>query len=139
MPKTVKTPAAVLQSLIDEYQINAFSLSKSAHIDYQTIRKILSGTGKIRVPIALKLGKYFGQPAAYFVNIQFKAIETELAGNKTFTKQLNSIQKAQKPTGKAASKTKSAKRKSNTLSEKRKKAAKVPGARRAKRRRVQHQ
>ena len=136
MPKTVKTPAAVLQSLIDEYQISAFSLSKDAHIDYQTIRKILSGTGKLRVPIALKLGKFFGKPAAYFVEIQFKAIENELSKNKTFTNQLNSIQKVQKPTGKAALKTKSGKRKTNTLSEKRKKAAKVPGARTAKRKRA---
>jgi plasmid maintenance system antidote protein VapI len=126
MPKTVKTPATVLQSLIDEYQISAFSLSKATHIDYQAIRKILNGTGKIRVPIAIKLGKFFGQPPAYFVNIQFKAIENELAGNKTFTKQLNSIQKAQKPTGKAASKTKAEKSKTNTLSAKRKKAAKIP-------------
>ena len=137
MPKSLKTPATVLQSLIDEYQTNPFALSKNAHIDYQTIRKILAGIGKIRVPIALKLGKYFGKPAAYFVEIQYKAIENELSKNKTFTKQLNSIQRVQKPTDKAAIKAKSKRNKTNTLSTKRKKAAKVPGARRAKRRRVQ--
>jgi len=136
MPKTVKTPATVLQSLIDEYQTNPFALSKNTHLAYQTITKILNGKGKIRVPIALKLGKYFGKHAAYFVDIQVKAIETELSKNKTFTKQLNSIQKAKKPTGKAAPKTKGKKSKTNSLSVKRKKAAKVPGARRAKRKRT---
>jgi len=135
MPKSVKTPAAVLQSLIDEYQTNPFALSKNTHLAYQTITKILSGKGKIRVPIALKLGKYFGKPAAYFVDIQVKAIENELASNKTFTKQLNSIKKASKPTGKSKITIKPAKGKTKTLSAKRKKAAKVPGARVAKRKR----
>jgi plasmid maintenance system antidote protein VapI len=131
MPKTEKTPATVLQSLIDEYQINAFYLSKSTHIDYQTIRKILNGTGKIRVPTALKLSKFFGQSPDYFVLIQYKAIANELSNNKTYTKQLSGIKKVQKPTGKTK-----AKGKTKTLSEKRKKAAKVPGARRAKRSRT---
>jgi len=136
MPKTVKTPATVLQSLIDEYQINPFIVSKSTHIDYQTIRKILSGKSKFRVPTALKLGKYFGLSPDYFVNITYKSIVSDLAKNKTYTKQLNSIQKVQKPTGKAAPKSKGKKSKPNTLSAKRKKAAKVPGARRAKRKRT---
>jgi len=136
MKKTGKTPATVLQSLIDKYQINPFSLSKATHIDYQTIRKILNGTGLIRVPIALKLGKYFVQNPSYFVDLQFNALKNELAKNKTFTKQLNSIQKVKKPTGKAVSKTKGKKSKTNTLSAKRKKAAKVPGARKAKRKRA---
>ena len=115
MAKKEQTPATVLQSLIDEYQTNPFALSKNTHLDYQTITKILSGKGKIRVPIALKLGKYFGKSAAYFVEIQYKAIVKELSKNKVFSKQLNSIKKAKKPTGKAA---------------------KVPGARRAKRKRA---
>jgi len=96
----------------------------------------LSGKGKIRVPIALKLGKYFGISPEYLISIQVKALKNDLAKNKTFTKQLASIQKAKKPTGKAASKTKGKKSKTNTLSAKRGKAAKVPGARRAKRKRA---
>ena len=136
MAKKEQTPAAVLQSLIDKYQTNPFALSKNTHLAYQTITKILKGKGKIRVPTALKLGKYFGLSPDYFVNITYKSIVSDLAKNKTFTKQLNSIQKAKKPTGKAAPKTKGKKSKTNTLSAKRRKAAKAPGARRAKRKRT---
>ena len=135
MPKNEKTPAIVLQSLIDEYQTNPFALSKNAHLDYQTVRKILNGTGKISVPTALKLGKYFGKPPADFMNVQFAADVNALAENKTYVKQLNSIQKAAKPAGTAKKAAKSAKQKTSALSAKRKKAAKAPGAKGAKRKR----
>jgi len=130
MPKTVKTPATVLQSLIDEYQINPFSLSKNAHIDYQSVRKILSGQGKVTVPTALKLSKYFGQSPVYWIDIQAAHEINTLTQSKKFMATLDSITKAQKPTAKTE---KTVKRKSKTLSEKRKKAVKVPGARGAKR------
>jgi len=133
MPKTVKTPATVLQSLIDEYQTNPFALSKNTHLAYQTVTNILRGKGKIRVPIAIKLGKYFGVAPEYFINIQVEAIKNGLAKNKAFSKQLASIQKAKKPSGKKTANTKG---KTKTLAAKRKKAAKVPGARGAKRKRA---
>jgi len=133
MSKKDQTPATVLQSLIDEYQINPFLLSKDTHIDYQTIRKILSGKSKFRVPIALKLGKYFGYSPDYFVNLTYKSIVNELAKNKTYTKQLNSIKKIQKPAGKIKTKVKG---KIKTLAGKRKNAAKVPGARGSKRKKI---
>jgi len=65
MSKTEKTPFSVLQSLIDEYQTNPFSLSKNTHLDYQTVRKIIDGKSKITVPTAIKLGKFFGQSPSY--------------------------------------------------------------------------
>jgi plasmid maintenance system antidote protein VapI len=133
MPKTVKTPATVLQSLIEEYQTNPFALSKNTHLAYQTVTNILRGKGKIRVPIAIKLGKYFGVAPEYFINIQVEAIKNDLAKNKAFSKQLASIQKAKKPSGKKTTNTKG---KTKTLAAKRKKAAKVPGARGAKRKRA---
>jgi len=130
MPKTEKTPATVLQSLIDEYQINPFSLSKGAHLDYQTVRKILNSNGKITVPTAIKLGKFFGQSPAYWIDIQYASEIIELYKNKKFVSVVNSIEKAQKQS------VKTTKSKSKTLADKRKKAAKIPGARGAKRKRV---
>ena len=131
MPKTEKTSASVLQSLIDEYQINAFSLSKSISFDYKTLLNILKGKGKITVPTALKLGKYFGQSPSYWIDIQSESEISELSKDKKFMSILNSIPKAQKPSAKA--KPTSGKAKTKTLAEKRKEAAKVPGARGAKR------
>jgi len=134
MPKTEKTPAVVLQSLIDEYQTNPFSLSKNTHIDYQTVRKILSGKGKVSVPTSLKLGKYFGQSPAFWIDIQSASEINVLTKNKKFVSIINSIPKAQKPSGKK--KAAPAKGKTKTLAGKRKKAAKAPGARGAKRKKA---
>jgi len=133
MPKTEKTPATVLQALIDEYQINAFSLSKSIHFDYKTLLNILKGKGKITVPTALRLGKYFGQSPSYWIDIQSASEINELANDKKFTSMINSIPKVQKQPAKET--TASRRGKTKTLAEKRKKAAKVPGARGAKRKR----
>ena len=101
MPKTEKTPASVLQSLIDEYQINAFSLSKSISFDYKTLLNILKGKGKITVPTALRLGKYFGQPPSYWIDIQSTSEINALSKDKKFMSMINSISKAKKPAAKA--------------------------------------
>jgi addiction module HigA family antidote len=134
--KKTKTPGEILISLIQEYQLNPFSLSKEIKINYQTIQNIIKGKGRITVQTALKLGKYFGQPPAYWIDIQLNTDIAELSKDKKFMSSLNSISKVQKP--KAAAKTKSKPKaigktaKRNTLAEKRKKAAKIPGARPAK-------
>jgi addiction module HigA family antidote len=101
MPKTQKTPASVLQSLIDEYQINAFSLSKSIHFDYRTLLNVLKGKGRITVPTALKLGKYFGQSPFYWIDIQSASEINALGKNKKFASIIKSITKAKKPAARA--------------------------------------
>ena len=130
MAKTAKTPASVLQSLLDEYRITAFSLAKSTHLNYQTVRNILKGKAKLTVPAALKLGKFFGQSPSYWLDIQNGSEIDKLSQDKKFSSMLQSIQKAQKPTGKTkpAEKTVASKRKAKALSSKRKKAAKAPGS-----------
>jgi len=128
MPKTNKTPGAELQSFIDQYQINPFFLSKQLKLSYQTILNIVKGDAKITAQTAMRLGKYFNVPPKYWLDIQVASEIDELSANKKFAAILKSIPKASKPTGKA----KAAKGKTNTLAEKRKKAAKVPGAKAAK-------
>jgi len=136
MPKTAKpqTPGAVLQSFIDDYQINPFSLSKSIKVAYQTVTNIIKGKARITVPMALRLGQFFGNSPKYWLDIQASAEIDELSDNKKFVAIIKSIPKAAKPTGKAKKEktTKIGKNKTNTLAEKRKKAAKVPGAKKAK-------
>jgi len=133
MPKTAQTPASVLQSFIEKHQINPFSLSKSIHLNYQTVQRILKGNGKINVSTALRLGKFFNTSPAYWIDIQCASEINELSKNKKFVSMIKSISKAPQPTEKTrkTSKAKPARRKTKTLSEKRKKAAKVPGAKRA--------
>jgi addiction module HigA family antidote len=130
MTKTAQTPGSVLQSFIDEYHINPFFLSKEIKLSYHTVLNILKGKGKITVPTAIRLGTYFDNTPAFWLDVQSSSEINELTSNKKFVSIIKSIPKAKKPTVKASAGTK-AKPKSNTLSEKRKKAAKVPGARAA--------
>jgi len=129
MAKTDKTPGAVLQSFIDKYQINPFSLSKSISLNYKTVLDILKGKAKITVPTALRLGKYFGNTSHFWLDKQLTSEFNKLSADKKFQSILNNIPKAQ--ILKSTAKDKSAKRKLNTLSEKRKKAAKIPGAKKS--------
>ena len=137
--KKAKTPSEALTQLIEEYQINAFSLSKAIKINYQTVLNIINGSNRITLQTAMKLGKYFGKPPEYWIDIQTKADIVEISSDKKFIKSLNAVSKAPKPKAKAkpaaVGKQKTTKKttKQNTLAEKRKKAAKVPGARSAKR------
>jgi len=102
MPKTTntQTPGTVLQSYIDEYQINAFSLSKSIKVAYQSVTNIIKGKGRISTNIALRLGQYFGNAPQYWLDVQSSSEMSELSEDKKFLKILKSIPKANKPKGK---------------------------------------
>jgi len=134
MPRTVnpQTPAEVLQSFIDEYQINAFLLSKEIKVNYQTVTNILKGKARITVKVALRLAAYFGNSPKYWIDIQASSEIDELSADKKFISIIKNIPKANKPSDKPKlkieKKEKFSKRKPKALSEKRIKAAKVPGA-----------
>ena len=132
MPRTanLQTPGAVLQSFIDDYQINAFSLSKSIKVAYQSVTNILKGKGRISVQIALRLARYFGNSPEYWLNVQSSSEIDKLSADKNFVRIIQSIPSAKKTAGKTKKieKTKTGNNKTKTLAEKRKKAAKVPGA-----------
>jgi addiction module HigA family antidote len=111
---------------MDEYQLNAFSLSKALEIDYQMIRRIISGQSKITAPIALRLGKFFGNEADFWMDLQAESDLEAATNDKELMAVVKSIPKAQKPVPKAETQKKYDKK--GNLSDKRKKAAKVPGA-----------
>ena len=135
MPKTTKpqTPGAVLQSFIDDYQINPFLLSKEIKTAYQSVTNILKEKARITVPMALRLAQYFGNSPKFWIDVQSSAEINELSEDKKFVEIVKSIPRAKKPAGNAKKqvKEKTGRNKTNTLAEKRKKAAKVPGAKRA--------
>jgi len=130
MPKT-QTPATVLQSLMDEYQLNPFSLSKAVHLSPSAVRLLIIGKSKITVPTALRLAQFFGQTPAYWLDLQRDADLNEASKDQKLQDILKKITKAKKP---VPPKPETAKKplKKQTLSDKRKKAAKTPGAKPAK-------
>ena len=139
MSKTAKTPASVLKSLMDEYQLTAFSLSKAISLSNSAVQQILKGKNKVTVTTALRLSKFFGQTPAFWLDLQRETDLSEAAQDKELSDILKGIAKAKKPAGppsgilkgkakKPAGPPKAKNAKKATLAGKRKAAAKVPGA-----------
>ena len=140
MPKTAKTaqtPSSALKSIMDEYQLTPFALSKAINLSNSAVQQILKGKSKITIPTALRLAKFFGQTPAYWLDLQREADLNEAAQDTELSSILKGISQAKKPTAQPKSEqtlpAKSAKK--TTLSDKRKAAAKVPGTKPASRNR----
>jgi len=97
MPKS-QTPATVLQSLMDEYQLNPFSLSKELHLSNSAVRLLVIRKANISVSTALRLAKFFGQTPAYWLDLQREADLNEASKDKELQDTLKVILKAKKPT-----------------------------------------
>jgi len=133
MPKSTQTqtPATVLKSLMDEYQLNPFSLSKAVHLSHSAVRLLVIGKSNVTVSTALRLAKFFDQTPDFWLDLQREADLDEASKDNKLQDILKAVTKAKKP---AAPKAETAKKpnKKITLSDKRKKAAETPGARAAK-------
>jgi len=133
MPKTAQTPASALKSLMGEYQVTAFSLSKAISLSNSAVQQILKGKNKITVSTASRLAKFFGNSVSYWLDLQQQSDLAEAAKDKNLSDILKGITKAKKPAVKAKAKPQAKPAKKTTLADKRKKAAKVPGAKSASR------
>jgi addiction module HigA family antidote len=129
MSKTTKTPSSALMSLMAEYDLNPFALSKAVGLSYATIRLILFGESKLSISAALRFSKFFGNTPAFWLDLQREADLIEAENDKKLQSALRVIKRVVKPS--TASKTPVKARKKTTLSDKRKKAAKTPGAKTA--------
>ena len=126
MPKSAQTPASVLIALMDEFQLNPFSLSKEINLSQSSVRQLVTGKSKVTVPTALRLAKYFGLTPDYWLDLQRAVDINEAQKNKKLMAIVKGIPKAGKPAAKPKAQGKPARK--TTLSDKRKNAAKVPGA-----------
>jgi addiction module HigA family antidote len=118
-------------SLLEEYQLNPYSLSKEIGLSYSAVRQIVCGDSKLSVTTAFRLAKLFGQTPAYWLDLQRDADIREAASDKNLKAALSGItrvKKGAKPKAKAASPVKAkAKTKApaarKSLADKRKTAA----------------
>jgi addiction module HigA family antidote len=131
MSKTTKTPGSVLVSLLAEYDLNPFAFSKAVGLSYAAIRLIISGESKLSISAALRFSKFFGKTPAFWHDLQRETDLMEAEKDRELQSALKAIKKAVKPA--ANSKAPAKARRKTTLSDKRKKAAKVPGSKAASR------
>ncbi|MDR1903038.1 MAG: HigA family addiction module antidote protein [Treponema sp.] len=92
-----QTPGSVLQSFMDEYQLNPNKLGKEIKLNQTSLRGIINGKMKVSVPVALRLAKYFGNAAQYWVDLQIQQEFTDAAKDGELSAILKSISKAKKP------------------------------------------
>ena len=69
MPK-IQSPGIVLKGLLDKYQLNPTALARDIKLSQSAVRQITIEKAKISVSIALRLAKYFGTTAKYWLDIQ---------------------------------------------------------------------
>jgi addiction module HigA family antidote len=101
MPKTTETPASSLKALMNEYQLNPYSIAKAINLSNSAVRQVAMGKTKVSVPTALRLAKFFGQTPAYWLDLQREADLIEAQNDKELQSILKGITKAKKPAAKA--------------------------------------
>ncbi|MDR1277963.1 MAG: HigA family addiction module antidote protein [Treponema sp.] len=97
MPKSAtQTPGAVLQSFLDDYQLNPTILAKDISMSQSAIRQVVIGKTRISVPVALRLAKYFGNTPEYWIDVQNKYDLSEAAKDSGLAAALKRIPRAKK-------------------------------------------
>jgi addiction module HigA family antidote len=65
-----QSPSAVFKSYLAEYNLTASKVAADIKLSQSSIRLLIGGKLKISIPIALRLARYFGTKAEYWVNLQ---------------------------------------------------------------------
>lgn len=65
------TPGEVLkEDFLDAMGVTAYELAKSIGVDPMRISRIINGTRKITADTAIRLSRYFGTSAEFWINLQ---------------------------------------------------------------------
>lgn len=65
------TPGEVLkEDFLDAMGVTAYELAKSIDVDPMRISRIINGTRKITADTAIRLSRFFGTSAEYWINLQ---------------------------------------------------------------------
>ncbi|MDR0399623.1 MAG: HigA family addiction module antidote protein [Treponema sp.] len=90
------SPSAVFKSYLEEYNLTASKVAADIKLSQSSIRLLIGGRLKISVPIALRLAKYFGNKAEYWLNLQNAYELAESARDPELAPLLKTIPKAKK-------------------------------------------
>jgi antitoxin HigA-1 len=82
-------PGIILGEELEEIDISAAELARQLNIPANRITQIIAGRRNITADTALRLGKWFGMSAVFWLNLQ-KSYELRLA-QKEIGKELNKI------------------------------------------------
>jgi addiction module HigA family antidote len=96
MPKSVQHPGVLVKSLLGEYQLSPAKLAADISLSQSSIRLLINGKLRISTAIALRLSKYFGNTAEYWIDLQNQYDLVEIAKDSELSAILKAIPKAKK-------------------------------------------
>jgi addiction module HigA family antidote len=91
-----KTPGAVLEKYIKDFNLSVSGLALELGQNATTFKKILDGSKRITIEIALLLAKKFSTPPDFWIDLQKKAALAEAKADVKLQKRLKELKKAVK-------------------------------------------
>ena len=136
MKQSYQTPGTALKAMLEKHGLNCNRLAKAINMSNAMVRLLVLDKSPISVAAAFRLAKFFKDEPEYWMNIQTKYDLANAAKDKALAKELGGITDVSKYCFVRKPHTKKADKKGGkkpTLADKRKAAAKKPGAKPARR------
>ena len=86
--KPIHPGEILLEEFLKPMEISQYRLAKDINVSARRINEIVHGKRSVSANTALRLGKYFGMSAQFWLNLQIRydlAIETDALGSKLDT------------------------------------------------------
>ena len=140
MQKNTQTPGTALKSMLVKHNLNCNKLAKAINMSNAMVRLLVLDKSPISVAAAFRLAKFFKNKPEYWLALQMEFDLAKAAKDKVLAKEINNITDVSKyiftrkphapRKGKTAAKktVKKTAKKKPTIADKRKVAAKAPGA-----------
>jgi addiction module HigA family antidote len=97
MTKQIKVPGEVLKNeFLAVYQLTISKVAKEISISSAQLNNIVNNKQKISIPVALRLAKFFGTTAEYWIELQNAYDLSQAVKDSKLASVLKDIKKAQK-------------------------------------------
>jgi len=91
MQKNIQTPGTVIKGLLDEHGLNCNRLAKAINMSNAMVRLLILDKSPVSIAAAFRLGKFFKNDPAYWLDLQLKHDLAKAAGDKELAKEVNAI------------------------------------------------
>jgi addiction module HigA family antidote len=96
--KQIKVPGEVLKNeFLAVFQLTISKVAKEIRVSSAQLNNVVNNKQKISIPVALRLAKFFGNTAEYWIELQNTYDLAQAAKDTDLASVLNTIKKAQKP------------------------------------------
>jgi len=91
MQKNIQTPGTVIKGLLDEHGLNCNRLAKAINMSNAMVRLLILDKSPVSIAAAFRLGKFFKNDPAYWLDLQLKHDLAKAASDKELAKEVSTI------------------------------------------------